>query len=103
MADHIDEEIWEITRERSRNRIKQMDAEELTAYIARALACGAFEHDALPEDLRQPLHATIDDLADERRGSPEQVAIEAFRWHGYRAEMSTTGELSLLRAMWLQG
>jgi hypothetical protein len=49
------------------------------------------------------LFATIDEIANESTMSPREIAIEAFRRHGYRAEMRNMGEVAMMRAVRVQG
>lgn len=44
------------------------------------------------------LHATAERLAEETTLDPDAVAVEAFRLHGYRAEMQNMGEIMMLSA-----
>ncbi len=80
-----------------------MSPDERTVLVARALAYGAFSHDPLPEELVPALFATIEQITNEASMKPEAVAIEAFRRHGYRAEMRNVGEVAMMRAVRVQG
>ncbi len=83
--------------------LQGMDAEERTAFIARALINAAFQSSDLPEGLRQAPYAAADRLAEETTLEPDAVAVEAFRQHGYRAEMKDMGGVAMLRATRVQG
>jgi hypothetical protein len=86
-----------------RQFIERMSPESGPVFEARALAYGAFSHDPLPDDLVPTLFATIDEIADESIMSSTEIAIEAFRRHGYRAEMRNMGEVAMMRAVRVQG
>ncbi|KAA2234794.1 hypothetical protein [Salinarimonas soli] len=80
-----------------------MSDREQAAFMARAVANGAFHYGLLPEDLLPGLFATIGEVAGEAGLSPEAVAIEAFRRHGYWAEMQEVDAVVILRAVRVQG
>ncbi len=94
---------FDLARDRGARLIQGMDDEERTAFIARALINAAFQSDNLPDDLRQDIYATAERLAEETTLGPDAVAIEAFRLHGYIAEMQNAGDIKLLRATRVQG
>ena len=102
MTDEPDDDTFDVARERGRQFMESMSDEERTVFIGRALANSAFAHDALPKALLPKIFAAIEEIADDGRTNPEEVAIEAFRRHGYRAEMQEMGEVAMMRAVRVQ-